>query len=373
MPGVEVVPVKRKSEMKAFIDLPWRIYSEDPNWIPPLKSEQAKLLNPKKHPFWYFSQRELFLARRGEEAVGRIAVIIDGNYNRYHDEKMGIWGFFECTYDPEAAIALFYAAEKWIRSKGVAFMRGPLNPSTNYEVGMLVQGFDRPPTLMMTYNPSYYPEMVRHCGFNKEKDLLSFSITRDYNPPDWAMSLAERVTRKGEITIRHVDPKHLEEEVSLLIQVYNECWANNWCFVPMSKGELKKSAKDMSHFLDRDMAFFLYHGNEVVGVFVAVPDINPLLKHFNGKLGFSALLTQYLPWSEIDGLRILMFGVKEEYRQMGVPFVAFDHLMGVIRNQEKYRYVEAGWTLEDNDAINRFFIEGGVDPYKRYRIYRKDL
>jgi len=373
MAGVEIIPVTRRAHMKAFIDLPWQIYDGDPNWIPPLKSGMAGLLDPKSHPFWRFSERELFLAKRGQEPVGRIAAIVDGNYNQYHNEEMGIWGFFECTRDPEVSAALFSAAERWVRNKGMKFLRGPLNPSTNHEVGLLVQGFDSPPTLMMTYNPSYYPELVRYCGFKKEKDLLAFLFSKDYEPPDWAVPLAERVARKNEITIRHIDPKKLEAEIILLNRVYNECWAHNWGFVPMTEGELKENAKVMIHILDRKLAFFLYYRDEPVGVFLALPDVNPLLKRFNGKLGISALIKKYLHGSDINGLRILMFGVKEHYRQMGVPLVAFDHLMRVFRNQEKYQYIEAGWTLEDNDAINRFFIEGGADPYKRYRIYRKDL
>lgn len=373
MAGVEIIQVTRRGNIKAFIDLPWQIYRGDPNWIPPIKSEVARLLNPKNHPFWRFSERDLFLARRGQDVVGRIAAIVDGNYNRYHNEKMGIWGFFECMQDPEAAVALFSAAERWVRSKGMESLRGPLNPSTNYEVGLLVHGFDSPPTLMMTYNPPYYPELVRYCGFKKEKDLLSFYFSRDYEPPDWAIPLAEHVAGKEEITIRHIDPKNVEAEIILLNRVYNECWAHNWGFVPMTDDEMRETVRNLKQILDRDWAFFLCHKDEPVGVFVCLPDINPLLKHFNGKLGPSALVKKYLYWSDINGLRILMFGVKEKYRQMGVPLVAFDHIMRVLRNQEKYQYIEAGWTLEDNDAINRFFMEGGTDPYKRYRIYKKTV
>jgi hypothetical protein len=238
---------------------------------------------------------------------------------------------------------------------------------------MLVQGFNLPPALMMSFNPSYYPELVYYCGFRKEKDLLAFHISRDYEPPDWAIPLAERIARKGEITIRHIDPKNFEAEMILLNRVYNDCWANNWGFVPMTDEELRENAKEMIHILDHELAFLLYYREEPVGVFVCVPDINPLLKRFNGKLGITALVKKYLHWSDIIGLRILMFGVKEQYRQMGVPLVAFDHIMRVFSNHEKYQLLEAGWTLEDNDAINRLFVEGGVSPYKRYRIYRKNL
>ena len=190
---------------------------------------------------------------------------------------MGAWGFFECIHDPEAAIALFSAAERWLRSKAVKFIRGTLNPSTNYEVGMLVQGFEFPPALMMTYNPPYYPELVHYCGFKKEKDLVAFHVPRDYEPPDWALPLAERIAQKGEITIKHVDPKRLDTDALLLNRVYNECWAHNWGFTPMTDLEMQENAKNMVHILDPKLTFFLCHGHEHVGVFVCLPDINPLL------------------------------------------------------------------------------------------------
>jgi hypothetical protein len=373
MASVEVVPVRRRAEMKAFIDLPWTIYQGDPNWVPPIKSDLSRLLDPRKHPFWKFSERELFLARRGSEIVGRIAAIIDQNYNRYHNESMGIWGFFESARDPEAAVALFAAAEGWVREKGMAFIRGPLNPSTNYEVGLLVEGFDSPPALMMTYNPAYYAELVRYCGHKKEKDLFAYRFTLGTEVPDWTLGLAERLREKGEITIRLGDRGKIGAELRLMNRVYNECWAQNWGFVPMTDEEILESSKDLVQIWDPDLAFFLLHRGEPVGVCLILPDVNPLLKRFNGKLGLSALIKKHLYWSEVIGLRGLLFGVKEEYRQMGLPWVAFDYLFRKLREGKRYQYIELGWNLEDNQAINRLYEEGGLRPHKRYRIHRKDF
>ena len=167
-----------------------------PNGSPPLRKRFAGCWTPGKHPFWEFSERILFLARRGSETVGRIAGIIDRHYNEFHGEKMGIWGFFECADDPEAAAALFSSVETWVRQKGMTFVRGPLNPSTNYEAGLLIDGFDYPPALMMTYNPPYYPRLVESCGFTKEKDLLAFLIDGAYRLPEWMDRLAERMAQK---------------------------------------------------------------------------------------------------------------------------------------------------------------------------------
>src|SRR4030042_68347 len=184
MAGIESIAVEGGSEVKDFLALPWKIYAESPNWGPPLKKEVRRMLDPHRHPFWEFSEGILFLARRGSETVGRITGIIDRHYNEFHGEKMGIWGFFECTDDPEVAAALFAAVETWVRQKGMTFIRGPLNPSLNYEAGVLIEGFDYPPVLGMTYNPPYYPRLVESCGSIKEKDLLAFLVESPFQVPD---------------------------------------------------------------------------------------------------------------------------------------------------------------------------------------------
>ena len=373
MAGVSVTPVQTRKEMKAFIDLPWDLYRDDPHWIPPIKSQVAKLLSPGHHPYWEFSRRELFLARRGSEVVGRVAAIVDDHYNDYQQEKMGTWGFFECRRDPEAATALFAAATGWVRQQGMEFLRGPLNPSLNYEAGILVQGFDSRPTLFMTYNPPYYLELVMLSGFRKEKDLLTYLTSRDHKPPEWAMSLGERLVQKQEVTIRTLDPKRFDEEVRLLTQIYVECWGQNWGFVPPTVAEVRDMVQNLNPIIDLDLAFFLYVGEEPVGVCIVIPDITPLLQRFNGKLGLRALIKKHLYWSEITGCRGFILGVKEEYRQVGAPLVALHYLIRAAEKKLQYHYVELGWNLEDNQAINLLYEEGGLRPHKRYRIFRKDL
>jgi GNAT superfamily N-acetyltransferase len=202
---------------------------------------------------------------------------------------------------------------------------------------------------------------------------LAFLFTRDYEPPDWASSLAGMFCQKSEITIRKANRRNLEADLLLMNRMYNECWTHNWGFVPMTDEEIKESAKPMYHFLDPDVAFFICHEDEPVGFCLILPDLNPLLKRFNGRLGLSALIKKYLYWSEIKGLRGLLFGVKEQYRQMGLPLVALGHLMRTLRKKDQYHYLELGWNLEDNHAINRLYEDFGAKPYKRYRIYRKDL
>jgi hypothetical protein len=373
MPRIEIRPVRTRAHLKAFIDLAWEVYAGDPLWVPPPRSELAHLLTPGKHPFWAFSRRELFLAWRGDRPVARIAAIVDENHNSRHQERMGAWGFFECPNDPEAASALFQAAERWLTAEGMSFSRGPLNPSMNYEIGVLIQGFDTPPCLMMTYNPPYYADLVSLCGYRKEKDVLSFVAPRDMPMPPWAVELAARVAERGEFTVLHADRRHFEEQLRQLNAVYNECWSKNWGFVPMTDGEIRHSAALIKRFVDPDLAFFVLRGGVRVGVCLLLPDINPLLRRFNGRLGLQALVKSWIYRSDITGLRGLLFGVKEEYRQMGLPFFVFNHLLTVLAGKPEYRTAELGWNLEDNAGINALYEEGGLRAQKRYRLFRKDL
>ena len=373
MAAIDILTVERESELKDFIDLPWKLYAGYSKWVPPLKKEVRRLLDPRKHPFWEFSERVLFLARRGSETVGRIAGIIDRRNNEFHREQMGIWGFFECADDPAAAAALFSAVETWARQKGMTFLRGPLNPSANNEAGLLVEGFDLLPALMMPYNPPYYSRLVESCGFAKEKDLFAFLIDGDYQLPDWMDSLAGRIARKKGIRIRHPSRKDYEAEFALIRNIYNESWSANWGFVPLTEEEMGDIHKSVKSFMDPDLVFYIYYEDEPAAVCVMFPDINPLLKRLNGRIGLLGLLKALLYQREINGLRMLMLGVKEKYRQLGIPMLALHHICEVVRKKKKYRYLEMGWTLEDNEAINGLIEEAGGKRYKRYRFYRKSL
>ena len=311
MAPVEIIPVTRPQEMKAFLELPWKIYAGDSNWVPPLKREVAKLLDSKTHPFWQFAEQRLFLAQRGAETVGRIAGIVDHNYNRFHDERMGIWGFFECANDVEAAAALFGAVEDWLRDKGMAFMRGPLNPSTNYEGGLLVEGYEQRQVFMMTYNPPYYPELVASCGFSKEKDLLSFWVDRGWQPPPWVERLARRTINKVNVQIRPMRVKEFGSELEYVKEIYHDAWFDNWGFVPMTDAEWQNVGHSLVRLIDPNLSFFMVNGEEPIGVAVVVPDINPLLKRFNGKIGWLGWLRYLIYRHEINGLRGLIFGIQK--------------------------------------------------------------
>jgi hypothetical protein len=373
MPCTEILTVEGGSELRDFIDLPWRIYAGYPKWVPPLKQEVRRTLDPRKHPFWEFSERILFLARRGSETVGRIAGIIDGRHNQIHREKLGSWGFFECVDDPEAAAALFSSVETWVRQKGMNFMRGPFSPSMNNETGLLIEGFDYPPGLMMPYTPPYYPGLVEACGFTKEKDLLAFLIDGDYRLPEWMDRLAERIVKKGGIHIRRFRPKEEDAEFILIKEIFNDSWSGNWGFVPLTDNEMRDIQKSVKPFADPDLVFFIYHDNEPAAACVILPDINPMLKRLNGRIGLMGLLKFLLYRREIKGLRLVLFGIKEKYRQLGLPMLAFHHIYEIVREKKKFQYLEMGWTLADNESINSLAEEAGAKPYKKYRIFGKSL
>jgi hypothetical protein len=375
MSEVEIVTVSTAADWRAFIDLPWRIYQTDTRWVPPIKKAVRRLLDPEKHPFWKSAQGLPLLARRGNKAVGRIVGIIDHNHNRFRGEKMGAWGFLECENDPDAAAALFSRVEEWTKAQGMDFMRGPLNPSTNYEAGMLIEGFEYSPTFMMTYNPQYYPALVESSGHMKEKDLLALIMTADVGEDKrlFLERVAERIRQKGKVRIRTAVLNDFFSEIDLLKAIYDEAWSRNWGFVPMTDDELMEMGTNLRQIVDPDFAFFVYYNDEPVGFCLIVPDVNPLLRRLNGKVGLLGLAKMYLYRHEIKGLRGLLFGFKHTHQKMGLPLVAFDHLNKLRSQKVQYRYLELGWNLEDNHDINQFEIDIGARVYKRYRVYRKPL
>ncbi len=372
MPQIEIITVTNGSDLDDFVNLPWKIYAKDPYWVPPLKKTVRRLLDPTKHPFWRFSERVLFLARRGSRTVGRIAGILDHNFNSFHDEKMGAWGFFESENDPYIAEAMFGAVEQWTRSKCLSFLRGPFNPSTNYEVGLLVEGFQYPPSIMMPYNPPYYEQLVEAYGFAKEKDLLSMILERNQKKSGRMERLARRIKRNTKVTVRSVNKKNFYSEVALIREIYNAAWSKNWGFVPMTDEEMLVMGKDLIRILDEEAILFVYYEGDPVGVAVGLPDISPLLKRLNGKMGLLGILKALFYKHEIKGFRVLAMGFKKNFQGLGLPILMCDHLMDTWERRG-FDYIELGWNLEDNYDIIKIELEFGARVNKRYRIFRKDL
>jgi hypothetical protein len=373
MGDIEIIPVEARNDLKKFINLPWSIYPSQSNWVPPLKSDLKRLLNTKKHPFWEFSKRELFIAERCGKPIGRIAAIVDENYNKYHQEKMGIWGFFEGYNDHEAAKSLFNAAEEWVRLQGMEFIRGPLNPSTNYEVGLLIEGFEHFPAIMMPWNFPYYRELVEDSGYTKEKDLFTFRIHETDPAGPRIERLGKRLLSKGHVTIRNISRKNYDSEIKLFTRLYNQAWAENWGFVPMSDGEIREMARNLKRILDEDLVFFLLYDGKPAGVVMVLTDMNPLLKQADGRMGLFTGVKFLLRSRFAVGFRMAMAGVIKEFKRLGTPLALFHHLNKLLRGHKQYEFLECGWTLEDNRDINELAIEMGAKRYSVYRIFRKSL
>ncbi len=372
MNKLHIQTVSTKSEKSEFINLPWSIYIEPTMWVPPLKSEVKHLLDTKRHPFWRFSEQVLFLAKREGKVVGRIAGIINNNHNEYHKEKAAFWGFFECMDDQEAAEALFENVEQWSKAKGMTLCRGPMNPSTNYEIGLLVEGFHLAPAIMMPYNPEYYEKLITNCGYTKEMDIYSFIYRLGDHDPEKLSRLVRRYKDRHDATVDITSKKSFDRDLLLAKDIYDEAWADNWCFSPMTEDEMKEAAKNLVRIAEPEQFFYVNLDSKPVAVVIMPVDVNPLLKKMNGSIGISGLYHLLRAKKYISGLRMMLFGVKKKFWRTGVPLMVFDYCLRYM-TEHNFEYLEMGWTLEDNKAVNQWAEGVGGKRCKTYRLFRKDL
>jgi hypothetical protein len=372
---VTIIPVRSGQELTMFVDLPFTVHKENPLWVAPLKSQERALLTPGKHPFWEFARRELFLALRDGRPVGRIAAIVDENYNSYACQSCGAFGFFECMDDGEAAAALIDNARAWLKSENMAFMRGPLNPSTNYACGLLVDGFDLAPAVMMPWNPPYYAVLLERLRLRKEQDLFAWLIERDrIKSPDWLAAEIARLKAENRFTCRSSGKATLTEDIRAMLDIYRESWAENWGFSPLSRAESAQLVNELKRILNPQYFILFFHDNEAVGGVVALPDMNPLLKRLNGKIGITAPWHWWRALPEIrSGCRTILFGIKDTYRLMGLPLLLFDLLLETMRKNPRFQWVEGSWVLEDNTSTNDLLEDFSGRITKRYRIYRQEI
>jgi len=372
---LRVAPVAGRSELRRFVNLPWRLYDGDPYWVPPLKKQVRGLLDTS-HPFYEGgrAQRELFLARRGDRIVGRVAAIVNRAHNEFHSDDNGFFGFFECEDDAEAAAGLVEAAALWVRERGCTALAGPVNPSTNYEAGLLVQGFDSSPAVMMTYNPRRYVELLEGAGLTKFKDLYAYSSPVHAGSLERLERFAERARRREpDLVTRDVDLREFNREVALIREVYNAAWEDNWGFVPVSEAEFEWLARDLKPLVDPELLRIAFMGDEPVGFLLALPDVNPALAVLNGSMWNPIRLLQaMLIGRRRAGLRLITMGVKEEFRLRGVEGVMFyEGLSAALRRG--YSTCEYSWILEDNELAKRTVRLMNADLTKTYRIYHRAL
>jgi GNAT superfamily N-acetyltransferase len=377
--SVEVILVRSSRDLRRFVDLPWKIYNrtDHPEWVPPLRIAVHDALDVKANPFYKMAARELFLAVRDGNLVGRIAAIENRAHNEFHGDRVGFFGFFECRNDPEAAVALANAAESWLRARGLDTMRGPMNPSTNHECGMLVGGFDEHPMIMTTWNPRYYPGLLESLGFSKAKDLLAY-----YFPMQGAAALelperyrlhAERALQGRSLVFRDLDLKHFDKEVERCWEIYNSAWEKNWGFFPMSHDSFLHEAKVLKYIVLQQFTFMAEVNGEPAGFMVIVPDYHHAYKAIGtGRLLPTGLVKLLRAKPRLRTGRVMILGAKPEYRSRGI-FALFMHEM--VRRAKIYGAVgaEGSWILEDNDKLNRPLAALGAKEYRRWRIYDRPI
>jgi hypothetical protein len=366
--GIDVVAVENRKALNQFVELPYRLYRDNPFWVPPLRIAVKELLDRQKHPFYLDAEAEFFLALEDGQPVGRIAAILDKAHNRFHEESAGFFGFFESVDNQAVAGALLARARAWLVDRGATVIRGPVNPSTNYECGMLVEGFDSDPMIMMTYNPPYYGALMERAGLRKAKDLYAYHAKTAALESRKIDRLAERAAGTNGVRVRPIDMKNFEADVERVWTVYNQAWSRNWGFVPMSRQEFALMGKEMKQILKPDLVLIGEVGDRPVGFALALPDVNQALKPARGRLFPTGLLKILYHQHLVTGVRVLTLGVVEEFRPSGLAAGLYATL---IRNGRRlgFRDVEMSWILEDNVLMNRSARLMGAKRDKTYRIY----
>jgi GNAT superfamily N-acetyltransferase len=374
----DVIPVTSRRDLDRFVELPWQLFDQaaHPQWVPPLRSTVYDALNEKKHPFYRDASRALFLAVRGDTVVGRIAAIENRAHNRFHQDRVGFWGFFECTNHQKVADALFNAASRWLGERGLETFRGPMNPSTNYECGLLIDGFQHRPSFMTTWNPEYYTELCDRAGMQKAKDLVAYYIPmgdQQWTMPPAFERLATRALGKSKVGFRDLDLRRFDQELEVCWDVYNSAWEKNWGFVPMSKDEFVHTARDMKPLLNPRYAFAAEVDGRTVGFMLAVPDYSGVLQRIgNGRLFPTGAIRLFLGKRKIHDWRVMALGLRPEYRARGIlPLFAWE---AYRRGREAGEQgAEASWILEDNEPMNRPMVAMGTQIYRRWRVYDRPI
>ena len=369
---LHVEEVRNERDLRAFVRFPWQIYRNDRFWVPPLIKDQLLKFSPK-HPFHSHAGMNLLLAKRAGGIVGRIAGIIDRHYIEFHREKVGFFGFFESISDPEVAELLLSRVVGWLRGRGMEKMAGPMNPSTNDECGLLVEGFDSSPCLMMPYNPRYYPSLLEGFGLKKATDLYAYLMEESSFSQDRLNRVAQKLGRREpQLRVRPISLPNLDRELKIIKDIYNDAWSANWGFVPMTEEEIEFFAKSMKPLVVPDLVLFAHWGDEPVAFSVSLPDYNEVLKRLNGRLGVLGIL-KFLYFSrKIKTIRVMLLGVKGAFQKKGAE--ALLYIETFKRGTQKgYHRAECSWILEENVLMQRGLEAIGGKRYKTYRIYEAPL
>ncbi len=375
---IVVSECKSSAERRQFVEFQWEIYKDNPQWVPPLISERMAFYDRTKNPFFEHSEAALFVARRGGHIVGTIVAILNNRHNAIHHEHTGFFGGFECINDFEVARALFDTARDWVKARGMTVLRGPTTLSFNDEIGLLIRGFDKPPRVLMPYNPPYYAELVERYGFQKAMDLYAWWVSTQ-TAADKRLAQLERIAagiqKRKNFVVRNADFRHLDREVAALKRIYASsegAWRDNWGHVPMTDHELAHVVRNLKQFADPDFIFIAEVDGEPIGLAVSLPDVNqPLRKAYpNPRTPELWTLLKFLWYrrTTINAVRFILLGTLPEYRASGVESLLIYRTLEAARRRG-YIGGELGWILETNDAMNRINQAAGAEIEKVYRIY----
>jgi GNAT superfamily N-acetyltransferase len=372
--AVEIRPVRSRHDLMRFIKLPFRLYKDQPNWVPPLVYERKRHLDRKKNPFFEHAEAEYFLAWRDGRPVGRISAHVDHRLNEFHQNEWGLFGFFECEDDQEAADALVNAAEDWNHERGRDRIVGPFDFSTNHECGLLVDGYDLKPQVLEFWHHPYYQQLLENAGLAKAMDLYKWflDVSDRAKILPVIFELAEKVESEHGVIVRRMRKKDFESEVRRFMDVYNSAWEKNWAFVPLTDSELRDYAKQLKPLLDERWAWIAEKDGQTVGAALTLLDWNEVLIGMGGKLFPTGWLKFLTGRNKIRHVRVFALGVKPEFQHTGVAakfyIEHFDEAeRGIVQSGEM------GWILEANTAMNRGMEAMGGRIVKRYRLYDKAL
>lgn len=370
MPDLEVLPANRGRLRRAFLDLPYRLYAQDPTWVAPLRIDQKQILNSRRHPFYRHAELELFVARRAGRVVGRIAAILDHNALLEDGKRIGNFGFFESERDEEAASRLASAAADWLRGRGADLMRGPVNPSFAYGCAVLVEGFDVPPTIGTSYNPPYYDAQLTAAGLQPIMELLAFSLTREHLRN--AQALAGRFgVAAPNVRLRPYDRHEREREARSIWELHSKGFAANYDFVPMSLDEVRAMARDIERYGDERFVQFCEVDGRTAGIVVALPDWNQALRAARGRLFPLGWWRVWRARRSITRVRVFLVCMSPEWKGTGLggAFIALVDQPGTAQ----YTELEASWIVDSHQTMLKLLALVGARPSKRFRLYERRL
>jgi hypothetical protein len=377
MAGVSIRPVGSRRDLKRFVRVPFELHRNHPQWVPPLILDRMQFLNRGKNPYFEHAEAEYFLAERDGVPVGRITAQLDHRWDEFQGGEDGMFGFFESIDDPEVAEGLLSAAEDWLRSRGRKRLLGPMDFTTNDEVGLLIEGYDVRPMILQNWHPRFYRDLLEGAGYGKEMDLLMWHLAlgelKEGDQFDASIhAAAENARREEGVTIRNIDKSKLADEMRRFTEVYVEAWSQNWGFVPPTEAEIEFHAKLLKQVIDEKWAFVAEREGETIGVALTLPDINQVLARMGGRLLPLGWLTFLRGKPKIDRVRVFALGVKHAYRHTGVAAGLYlKHLEAA--SPDGVPAGETGWILETNEPMNRAMEGMGGTIVKRYRMYEKTL